>query len=162
MAEPILCAGVVRIWIRQLRLLLLTVFVGSASYAACGDFESNLALWNSAAISSYEYRYEKVCDCHRDIPAETIVTVGSGEVVVVRYARDDYLVEIPVAAKEYRWFRTIDDLFSLVATVTESATTLRVTFNSVLGYPEYVYIDYDHAMIGDEIELEVTAFEPLN
>jgi hypothetical protein len=161
-AEPILRAGGVRIWIRQLRLLLLTVFAGSVSYAACDDFESNLALWNSAAILSYEYRYEKVCDCHPDIPAETIVTVESGEVVGVRYARDDYLVEMPVVAKEYRWFRTIDDLFSLVATATESATTLRVTFNPALGYPEYVYIDYDHAMIGDEIEFEVTVFESLN
>ena len=145
----------------RLSWLLLVTAVGSAgSYAADDDFEFSRALWNAAAITSYEYRYEKVCDCHRDIPAETIVTVEEGEVVGVRYARDDYLEEMPVAAKEYRWFRTIDDLFSLVATATQNAITLRVAYDPILGYPEYVYIDYDHAMIGDEVELEVTALQP--
>lgn len=148
---------------RELSGLLLVAAVGAASsFAAADDFESSRAKWNAAAITSYEYRYEKVCDCHRDIPAETIVAVEEGEVVGVRYARDDYLEDMPVAVKEYRWFRTIDELFSLVATAAENATTLRVAYDPKLGYPEYVYIDYDHTMIGDEVEIEVTAFQPMN
>jgi hypothetical protein len=146
---------------RRLSQLILLAVCGSSVWPiAADDFDSNRAIWRAAAITDYEYRYEKVCDCHRDIPAETIVTVRDGKVVGVRYARDDYLSEMPVAAKEYRWFRTIDDLFALVATATENATTLRVAYAPDLGYPAYIYIDYDHSLIGDEVELEVTAVLP--
>ena len=142
------------------QFLLLISCSGSGWCVADDDLDANRALWNAAAITSYEYRYEKVCDCHRDILAETIVSVHDGEVVDVRYARNDYLNDIPVAAKEYRWFRTIDDLFALVSNATEIATTLRVSYHQNLGYPVYIYIDYDHTMIGDEVELEVTAVRP--
>ncbi|MFL2546451.1 MAG: DUF6174 domain-containing protein [Candidatus Rariloculaceae bacterium] len=142
-------------------VFLFAAIVVSNSYAD-DELELNRALWTAAGISSYVYRYEKVCECHRDIPAETIVTVEDGQVVGVRYAREDYLDEMPVAPKEYRWFRTIDDLFSLIATAAESATTLRVAYDPELGYPEYLYIDYDLNLVGDEVELEVTGFEPAN
>jgi hypothetical protein len=55
----------------------------------------------------------------------------------------------------HRWFRTIDDLFTLVETASETADTLRVAYDQTLGYPAYIYIDYDHAMVGEEVELQV-------
>ena len=53
--------------------------------------------------------------------------------------------------------RTIDDLFTLVETASRNAATLRVTYEPELGYPAYVYIDYDHAMVGEEVELRVVS-----
>ena len=158
--RPTRVSVVARTSIGLSQLLLLAACSVSDWCLADDDFDMNRALWRAAAITSYEYRYEKVCDCHRDISAETIVTVRDGEVIEVRYARDDYLSEMPVAPKEYRWFRTIDDLFTLVATAAENAKTLRVAYDQGLGYPAYIYIDYDHALIGDEVELEVTAMRP--
>ena len=138
------------------RLFLITLaFSGLCS--ADELLSANRSLWKAAGIASYEYRYEKTCDCHRDTPAETIVTVENGLVVGVRYDRDDYLQEISVAEDSYRWFRTIDDLFTLVETASRNAATLRVTYEPELGYPAYVYIDYDHAMVGEEVELRVVS-----
>ncbi|HEY5622233.1 MAG TPA: DUF6174 domain-containing protein [Gammaproteobacteria bacterium] len=127
----------------------------AAPGAADEILDANRALWDAASISTYEYRYRKVCDCHRDEPADTIVAVRDGKVVNVHYERDDYVSEMPVDPAEYRWFRTIADLFSLVATAEANAETLRVRYDETLGYPVYLYVDYDHSLIGDEVELEV-------
>jgi hypothetical protein len=108
-------------------------------------------------VVNYVYQYEKSCDCHRDETAATIVTVAGGRIVAVRYSRDDYLDDIPVAEKEYQWFRTIDDLFVLIETATQHAMTLRVAYDPMHGYPNYIYIDYDHSLVGDEVEIEVTS-----
>ncbi len=137
--------------------VLLSALAFSGVCLADDELTANRGLWEAAGIASYEYRYEKICDCHRDTPAETIVTVENDLVVGVRYARDDYLREIPVAEDNYRWFRTIDDLFTLVETASRSAATLRVAYEAELGYPSYIYIDYDHAMVGEEVELRVVS-----
>ncbi len=140
-----------------IQFVCLSTLAFSGACPAEDGLTANRGLWDAAGIASYEYRYEKSCDCHRDKPAETIVTVENGLVVGVRYDRDDYLSEIPVAEDSYRWFRTIDDLFTLVETAAQSAVTLRVAYEPKLGYPTYIYIDYDHAMIGEEVELRVVS-----
>ncbi len=142
---------------RVIQLVCLSTSAFSGVCLADDELTANRGLWDAAGIASYEYRYEKACDCHRDTPAETIVTVEDGLVVGVRYDRDDYLNEIPVAEDSYRWFRTIDDLFTLVETASHNAVTLRVAYEPELGYPTYIYIDYDHAMVGEEIELRVVS-----
>ncbi len=140
-----------------IQAVLLSAMACSGVCLADNELAANRGRWEAAGIASYEYRYEKVCDCHRDTPAETIVTVESGLVVGVRYDRDDYRREIPVAEDNYRWFRTIDDLFTLVEAASQSAATLRVVYEAELGYPAYIYIDYDQAMVGEEIELRVVS-----
>ena len=142
------------------RFITIAAFLASAAVSADEVLLSNQAIWAAAAIQTYEYRYRKVCDCHRDTLADTIVAVEDGVVVDVRYERDEYVSEMPVNPAEFQWFRTIDDLFSLVATAEENATTLRVSYDETLGYPAYVYIDYDHSLIGDEVELEVLEVHP--
>jgi len=138
-----------------IQLVLLGTMALSRPSAADDELVANRGVWAAAGIASYEYRYEKVCDCHPDTPAETIVTITNGVVVDVRYDRQDYLSEVAVAADNYRWFRTIDDLFTLVETASKTADTLRVAYDQTLGYPAYIYIDYDHAMVGEEVELQV-------
>ena len=146
--------------IRASHLLFLLVCLLTSSWGRADEnLVANRALWRSTDVVDYEYRYEKVCDCHRDKPAATIITVADGTVVAVRYSRDDYVTDMPVAEKEYRWFRTIDDLFALIETATQHATTLRVAYDPTLGYPSYLYIDYDHSLLGDEVELEVTSLQ---
>ena len=142
-----------------LQLVFLSTFAFSGLCLADDELTANRGLWEATGIASYEYRYEKTCDCHRDTPAETIVTVENSLVVGVRYDRDDYLHEIPVAEDNYQWFRTIDDLFTLVAAASHNAVTLRVAYDQELGYPVYIYIDYDHAMLGEEVELRIISLQ---
>ena len=142
------------------RFIAIVLFLAPATASADEALLSNRATWTAAAIQTYEYRYRKVCDCHRRTPADTIVAVENDVVVDVRYERDDYVSQMPVNPNEFQWFRTIDGLFSLVAAAEESATTLRVSYDEALGYPAYIYIDYDHSLIGDEVEIEVLEVHP--
>lgn len=143
------------------RGLCAAAAVAAPSALAQGlDLAAGRATWQAAGITSYEYRYRRVCECHPDRPADTIVTVEDGEVVAVRYARDDYDDDIPVAADRIRWFRTVDDLFALLETAGESAAVVRATFHAELGYPQSLYIDYVTDLVGDEVDLEITRLSP--
>ena len=76
----------------------------------------------------------------------------------IRYDREDYLEEIPVPPEKYSWFRTIDDLFSLIATAQEREAVVRVTYDPGLGYPTRIYIDYEQDLVGEEVELQILEF----
>jgi hypothetical protein len=153
---------------RAMRLRSSTVLLSLAAIAlllagplSAQESAAGRARWQAAAIADYEYSYRRVCECHREQPADTIVTVRSGRVVAVRYARPDYEPEVPVAAEKVGWYRTIDDLFSLVDTAQASASVVRVDYDTELGFPKAIYIDYLTDLVGDEVELEVTRFTPL-
>ncbi len=119
------------------------------------------ARWRAAAMDDYEYSYQRVCDCHPDQLADTIVTVNDGEVVAVRYSREDYAADVPVAADRLSWFRTIDDLFALVENAAANGADVTATFDAERGYPTQVYVDYVRDLIGDEVDLTITAFRRL-
>ena len=129
--------------------------------AAAQDLDASRAVWRAANISNYEYSYQRVCECHPEESADTIVTVRDGVVVAVRYARPGYDEQVALEPEKLAWYRTIDDLFSLVATANASAATVRVSYDPQHGFPESIYIDYVTDLVGDEVELAVTRFDPL-
>ena len=57
--------------------------------------------------------------------------------------------------RDYEWFRTIDDLFALVAGALEREAVVRVSYEPELGYPARIYIDYVQDLVGEEVELRV-------
>ena len=138
--------------------LLLTI----STSAVAQDTAQARERWRAAAIEDYEYSYQRVCDCHPDQLADTIVTVADGVVVAVRYARDDYVEDVPVAGDRLQWFRTIEDLFVLVESAAAGDAEVRATFDPQRGYPTKVYVDYVRDLVGDEVDLTITAFRPLD
>jgi hypothetical protein len=149
--------------LRPKPLRLCAGIVGAFIFADASpqDVAASRALWEQAGIANYEYSYQRVCECHPDQLADTIVTVSEGRVIAVRYARDDYAQEVAVAAEKLSWYRTIEDLFALVETARTSADVVRVSFDAEHGYPARVYIDYVTDLVGDEVDLKVTRFVPL-
>lgn len=141
-------------------LAAAAVMAARAALAQDIDLAAGRAAWHAAGIGSYEYSYRRVCECHPDRPADTIVTVEDGEVVAVRYARDDYAQDIPLAADRIRWFRTVDDLFGLLETAAARAAVVRASFDTALGFPRSLYIDYVTDLVGDEVDLTITRLTP--
>lgn len=132
--------------------------VAATATTAWGDeaLDAGREKWDAAGLTSYELRYQKVCECHREMPSDTIVTVEQGSIVGVRFDREDYLEEVPVPPERYTWFRTVDDLFSLVAgALDREAAAVRVSYEPELGYPTRIYIDYEQDLVGEEVELHV-------
>lgn len=127
----------------------------AASASADPELDAARARWQRAALSSYEYGYHKFCECHRESPPETVVTVADNAVTSVRHRPAGSTVEVPALDRiEYYW--TVEGLFDLVGSALERGVQVRVDYDPALGYPREIYIDYDADFIGDELDLRLT------
>jgi len=131
--------------------------------AAFADAELDAAQerWESAGLRDYEYGYHKYCECHRDAPPETTVTIRDGEVVGVRHRPVGSATEVPAADKNLGYYWTVDGLFALIASAQQRGVEVRAQYDSGLGYPREVYIDYDSDFIGDELDVRLTGVTSL-
>lgn len=130
---------------------------------AFGDAELDgaQARWQAAALSGYEYGYHKYCECHRDSPPETTVSVRDGKVVRVRHRPAGTDTEVPAADKNFDYYWTVDGLFRLIGTALERGVNVRASYDAAQGFPREIYIDYDADLIGDELDLRITSVRPL-
>jgi hypothetical protein len=120
------------------------------------------ARWQSAALASYEYGYHKFCECHREAPPETVVTVRGGSVTGVRHRPVGGATEVPAAEKNFEYYWTVDGLFGLIASALERGVQVRAAYDAELGFPREIYIDYDSNLIGDELDLRLTSVNRLD
>jgi hypothetical protein len=86
-----------------------------ASASADGALDAARAKWRAAKLGSYEYGYRKFCECHRDSPPETVVSVRDGKVVNVRHRPVGSTTEVPAAEKNFEYYWTVEGLFELIA-----------------------------------------------
>lgn len=129
---------------------------------ADAELDSARERWRGAALAGYEYGYHKYCECHREAPPETVVTVRDGSVVGVRHRPAGTTgTEVPAADKNLEYYWTVDGLFGLIASALERGVQVRAVYDDALGYPREVYIDYDANFIGDELDLRLTAVTPV-
>jgi len=137
-------------------VIALTALQFALPALADANLDAARARWKSAAISSYEYGYNKYCDCHRESPPETVVTVRGGTVTGVRHRPVGTAVEVPAADKNLQYYWTVDGLFELIASALARGVQVRTAYDAELGFPREIYIDYDTNLIGDELDLRMT------
>jgi hypothetical protein len=136
--------------------------VAVAAVLSCGpvladaELDAARARWQGAALSMYEYGYHKYCECHRESPPETVVSVRNGTVVAVRHRPAGSDVEVPAADKNLGYYWTVEGLFGLIESALERGVQVRTVYDASLGYPREIYIDYDADFIGDELDLRLT------
>jgi len=142
----------------------VAVIVLAATIPAFADSELDgaRARWQSAALANYEYGYHKFCECHRESPPETTVTVNAGAVTRVRHRPAGSTTEVPAADKNFEYYWTVDGLFGLIASALERGVQVRAAYDAELGFPREVYIDYDADFIGDELDLRLTGVTRLD
>jgi hypothetical protein len=129
---------------------------------ADAELDGARARWQSAALATYEYGYHKYCECHRESPPETVVTVRGGSVTGVRHRPAGSTTEVRAADKNFEYYWTVDGLFGLIASALERGVQVRAAYDAELGFPREVYIDYDANFIGDELDLRLTGVTRLD
>jgi hypothetical protein len=149
------------------RRVVAILAAASAGLTAIGGaqtvgVEAQWAQWKAAGIGSYEYGYNKYCDCHRDAPPETVVTVVDGAVTRVHHLHLDSPREVPAREGSLALYWTVDDLFALIVSATARDATVRVRYDEALGYPMAIFIDYDADLIGDELDVRLTRLRALD
>ena len=138
-------------------VIALTALHFALPALADANLDAARARWKSAAIANYEYGYNKYCDCHRESPPETVVTVRSGSVTGVRHRPVGSTVEVPAADKNFQYYWTVDGLFALIASALDRGVQVRAAYDPALGFPREIFIDYDANLIGDELDLRLTS-----
>jgi hypothetical protein len=129
---------------------------------ADAQLDAARARWQSAALAAYEYGYHKYCECHRESPPETVVTVSGGNVTRVRHRLAGSDVEVPAADKNFQYYWTVEGLFDLIASALDRGVQVRASYDAALGFPREVFIDYDTDFIGDELDVRLTAVTRLD
>jgi hypothetical protein len=137
--------------------LALAATLACGSALADPELDAARARWQAAGLSSYEYGYHKYCECHRESPPETVVSVRDGGVVGVRHRPAGSNVEVPAADKNFSYYWTVDGLFGVIASALERGVQVRAVYDDALGYPREIYVDYDADFIGDELDLRITS-----
>lgn len=119
------------------------------------DLDVARARWAQAEISDYDYELAVSCFC---LGAGTyLVEVRNREVSNVT----PITVEVPPSTELAE--KTIEDLFTeLAGAYAQNAAAIEVTYNSGLGYPTSIMIDYNHQTADDEINYIVDNFERAN
>jgi hypothetical protein len=130
-----------------------------AGAAAVDELQASWARWTAAGLASYEYGYNKYCDCHRDTPPETVVVVADGAVERVYHLYAGSVSEVPAREGSTELYWTIEDLFRLIEGALERNATVRARYDAALGYPTAVFVDYDADFIGDEIDVRLTRLD---
>jgi hypothetical protein len=132
------------------------VLVAAIPALADPELDQARARWQAAALARYEYGYHKFCECHRESPPETVVTVRDGAVTRVRHRPAGSTVEVPAEDENFEYYWTVDGLFGLIASALDRGVQVRAAYDAALGYPREIYIDYDSGFIGDELDLRLT------
>jgi uncharacterized protein DUF6174 len=150
----------------RVRLTRLTAGAALASSAACGlvtgtdDNDDEEALrgaqvrWNNARVQDYTVVVQHLCFCGYVRPVR--ITVRSGAVV----SSVDAQTGEPVPT--YATVRDIAALFTLIRqAIDDGADKLDVTYDSQLGYPTFINIDYITNAVDDELQVRTSEFQQL-
>lgn len=129
-----------------------------AASAETDELEQNRARWDAAGMQNYVYGYQKYCDCHRDAPPETVVTVSGGRVARVHHEHAGSERQVPARDGSLDLYWTVDELFTLAADAYAAEAEVRVRYDPELGMPLELYVDYDPDLVGDELDLRITRF----
>ncbi|MEM7415244.1 MAG: DUF6174 domain-containing protein [Gemmatimonadota bacterium] len=141
--------------IRGLRTLLIAV--AAASWAAClptspeDDLADEVAfyrqLWESSAPASYSFALRHTCFCGIPVLEPVRVTVGPSGIVSQVFVSTNE----PVGAELSEVWPDVDGLFSVLEDALErDAERIDVTWNTAMGYPAEIYIDFSENISDEE------------
>jgi hypothetical protein len=126
---------------------------GVSCAAGLGDLERELCLnrsrWNDrVGASSYEFRFSQSCECPTDMLSVFQVRVVDGRVESIPRLEEPrqslFILSVPGV------FDKIEDA------IRKGAHSIRVRYDSSLGYPAEVDIDYDRIMADEELSLRLS------
>mmetsp|Transcript_13744 Transcript_13744/g.33288 ORF Transcript_13744/g.33288 Transcript_13744/m.33288 type:complete len:577 (-) Transcript_13744:92-1822(-) len=123
------------------------------------ELEAGKLLWSEQNLKTYNYTYQRFCECPTEYQNAKLVQVVDGNVVAiggesVQATQRSSSISLDEAP-------TFDGLFTIIQdAITANAFRVGVDYDPKYGYPTSVLIDYDE-MIADEefivsIELENT------
>lgn len=143
--------------IRYVSVVLVVALLSACSGDDYGNFQKaldeNIALWEAQDLADYAFEYRVSCYCeprHNHSLIEAGEVIRSYDAINKEFHPNDELEE----------FATVEALFALIQhAIDREASALEVEFNDELGYPEYVYVDFDFGIADEEVSYRVVDFK---
>lgn len=122
--------------------------------ASCGGSElaENHRAWLGHDFDSYSFRLARFCFC---APPHDVSIIVKNDVVVSAISPEGQ------GGAEPQPWPTIDGLFDVVADAeARDADRLVVSYDPTYSFPSSIDIDYEEDRFDEEIQYQVTAFDP--
>ena len=151
---------------RTLLLLLIIPFISCSLFNNENDgYEQALEQWNETKSNDYEFTFNVGCFCPAYTPARIIVQADTVYKILNPGTEDSLMVQTGENTFQYAGdvysesYKTIDELFDVIINARkQNATKIDVKYNSTIGYPESISIDYIKDAIDDEVGYSVSNY----
>ena len=145
--------------------------VAPATLAACGgatapapnpELQAARIKWESGRPAAYSITVDRLCECTLEMSGPVVVAVRDHAIESRTYVPSAYFVNpTPVSATYANLFPSVDGLFDLIdEAFRRRAASVDVTYDSTLGFPVTISIDYVTATADDEVRYRATNFQP--
>ena len=109
--------------------------------------------WKKQGITDYEFTSQISCFCQSDYTLPKAIVVKNDEIQSIN--------GVAYANLEYENHMTIDELFNYIEDRQNKNPVIEnLEFDSVYGFPSYIYFDISEMIADDEIGYTITNFIP--
>jgi hypothetical protein len=120
------------------------------------QLDANRQLWESSGLASYEIEYRRICFCPENITSPVVVVVSNGVIDSRNYAETGEVVGEAVRDL----FPDVSGMFDTVQdAIDQQASQVTVTYDSQLGYPVNIRVDYNTMMADEELGFAVISLK---
>lgn len=138
------------------------IVVAQSSARSQSDLQqlrTNQRLWNQQNISNYRYTLSRSCFCIPEARGPVIIEVRNGRTTSVTSVATGQ----PVNPEFFQKYDTVPRLFALIRdAINKKADNLDVKYNSTLGYPTQINIDYKSQVADEEEYLTIENLQQIN
>jgi hypothetical protein len=109
--------------------------------------------------ADYSFHWRESCECTQETAAEMLITVTNGSISSAIYVETEQAVPAGVRSR----LVTIDGVFDKIQdAIDEDAHAITIEYDTELGFPKSVAIDYDAQVADEELSLTISDVVPLS
>ncbi len=116
-------------------------------------YKQNLRKWQLQNFESYDFVFQRICFCPREITRPARAVVQDDKITGLRWIE----TYEELSADKQNIFLTIDAIFDLIkSAIDKDAATIQVDYDASFGYPTKLFIDYDEAIADEELNIQAS------
>ena len=137
---------------------VMTTVANSDSYSLLREeLQENRQLWRSQTLKDYQYIYQQQCFCPPPSNNSLEVFVKNDTIIKTVNLNNNENI------KDLTFAKTVEELFNIIEdAIKRNADEILITYDSLLGYPTRVAIDYEKILADEEITYTVEKLTKLN
>jgi hypothetical protein len=143
-------------------VLVVTQFIADPADAQAAnrqEFQAAVERWQQAAISAYDFTFERICFCPIEYIGPYEASALNGEVIAATLDGIDVFDVDTITIEAYGdLVLTVEAIFAEVDRAIDEASSYTVEYDPELGFPSNVFIDWNELIADEESDYTITEF----